>query len=67
MKRTKQQPSVAGLLLIVTGMLLISMVLLVLASRQSTMNSQGGFMIGMGCAAVICLGAGTVLSRPKKK
>lgn len=67
MKRTKEQPSVAGLLLIVTGMLLISMALLMAASSRSTSQAQVKFMIGMGCAAVVCLASGIALSRPKKK
>ena len=67
MKRKKAQPSVAGLLLIVTGMLLISMVLLVLASSQSTTKDQGMAMIVLGCVALLCLSGGTILSRSKKK
>jgi hypothetical protein len=66
MKRTKRdEPSVAGLLLIVTGMLLLSMLLLTLLGNSTGQNR--GLLIGTACAGVLAVAAGTVLSSRKKK
>lgn len=60
MKKRKQQPSLAGLLLIVTGMVLISIVLLNLTGSRNLQNVK--VMIGLGCAAAVSLAAGATLS-----
>ena len=64
MKRTKQEPSLAGLLLIVTGMLLLSMLLLNLAGSGT---ANGTSLLVIGSAGLLCLGTGAALSARKKK
>ena len=67
MKRTKEQPSVLGLLLLVTGMLLLSIVLYSLASSGNITAQSGKVLLGLGGAAVVSLGAGAALSGRKHK
>jgi len=68
MKRTKEQPgSLAGLLLIVTGMLLISTVLLALSGNGVPVGANGRSLIVMSSAAVLALGAGAFLSARHRK
>jgi hypothetical protein len=68
MKRTKEQPgSLAGLLLIVTGMLLISTVLLTLSGNGVPVGANGRSLIVMSSAAVLALGAGAFLSARHRK
>jgi hypothetical protein len=67
MKRSKAQPSLAGLLLIVTGMLLLSIVFLQLASSGSLSRDGVKVLGGIGCLAVISLTVGAVLSNRKRR
>jgi len=68
MKKTKEQPgSLAGLLLIVTGMLLLSTVLLIFSGNGSPVGTNGRSLIVMSCAAVLALGAGSFLSARHRK
>ncbi len=67
MKRAKEQPSVTGLLLLVAGMLLLSIVLFYLASSTSVTAQNGKWLLGLGCASVACIAGGAALSKPKRK
>ena len=66
MKKTKEQPSLAGLLLIVTGMLLISIVMLFLTGSGTT-GSSAGVLTGLGVAGIASLAAGAFLSAGGKR
>ncbi len=66
MKRAKAQPSLAGLLLIVTGMLLLSIVILGLVSGGNLSRDGARVMAGVGCVAVASLAGGAVLSNRKR-
>lgn len=65
MKKRKEQPSVAGLLLIVTGMVLLSIIMLTLTGNKVLQNAK--LNIGLGCAAVASLAAGATLSARRTK
>ncbi len=65
MKKRKEQPSVAGLLLIVTGMVLLSIIMLTLTGNRALQNAK--LNIGLGCAAVASLAAGVTLSARRTK
>lgn len=65
MKKRKEQPSVAGLLLIVTGMVLLSIIMLTLTGNKALQNAK--LNIGLGCAAVASLAAGATLSARRSK
>jgi len=65
MKRTKPQPSVLGLILIVTGMLLLSILALSLAGTGGTANPP--VLIGLACAAGATLAIGAALSARKAR
>jgi hypothetical protein len=68
MKRTKEQPgSLAGLLLIVTGMLLLSTVLLILSGNGGPVGTNGRSLVVMSGVAVLSLGAGAYLSARQPK
>lgn len=67
MKRTKAQPSLAGVLLIVTGMLLISVVVMDLAGSGHLFRASGAAVLALVCAACLCLGVGAFLSSRKRK
>jgi hypothetical protein len=64
MKRSKEQPSLLGLLLLVGGMLLLSIVVFSLASPGNT--TDGKFLLGLGGASVVSLIAGATLSGRKR-
>jgi uncharacterized membrane protein YdcZ (DUF606 family) len=66
-KRTKTQPSVAGLLLVVTGMLLLSILLLNLASTRRGASADATLLLWLGGAAVASLVSGAILSARKGK
>jgi xanthine/uracil permease len=65
MKKRKEQPSVAGLLLIVAGMVLLSIIMLTLTGNKVLQNAK--LNIGLGCAAVASLAAGATLSARRSK
>jgi hypothetical protein len=65
MKRSKAQPSVAGLLLIVTGLLLLSIVFLGLASSGTLSGNGLKVLAAVGCAGVASLAIGALLSNRK--
>ena len=67
MKRTKEQPSLAGLLLIVTGMLLLSMLVMGLLSAGNLASENVKIMIGLGAGAIGCLAVGATLSGRKRR
>ena len=60
MKKTKEQPSLGGLLLVVTGMLLLSVVLLDLVGNGNLARNNGKVMLGVGCVALGSLAGGAV-------
>ncbi|MFO1500177.1 MAG: hypothetical protein U1G07_17605 [Verrucomicrobiota bacterium] len=66
-KKSKEQPGLAGLLLIVTGMLLISVVFLTITGSAALTGTRAKVTAGMTCAAVASLGIGAVLSGRKSK
>jgi LPXTG-motif cell wall-anchored protein len=66
MKKAKEQPSVAGLLLLVAGMLLISMVVLTWAGSPST-GDNGKMLLGLAGAGLASMIAGAALSGAKRK
>jgi hypothetical protein len=67
MKKRKEQPSLLGLLLLVGGMLLLSIALYSLASPGTTTGDTGRVLLGVGCAGLISLAGGAVLSGRKHK
>lgn len=67
MKRTKENPSVIGLLLIVTGMLLFSMAALKLLERGAPAPGTGSILLGLFGAAVMSCLAGIFLSGRKRR
>ncbi len=66
MKRRKEQPSLTGLVLIVTGMLLLSIVFLGFVSSGNMTADTGKVLIGLSGAAVVSLASGAALSARKK-
>jgi hypothetical protein len=65
MKRPKQQPSVLGLLLIVTGMLLLSILAMNLAAPRAATDLP--VLIGLGGSAGVSLVIGAALSARKAR
>jgi LPXTG-motif cell wall-anchored protein len=67
MKRTKERPSVAGLILLVAGMLLLSIILLSLTSAGNVTPQGGKWLLFLGCVAAASLAGGAALSGRKRK
>jgi hypothetical protein len=68
MKKKNEQPSLLGLLLLVGGMLLLSIVIMYGLSSSpngSAVNSK--VLLGIGSLAVVCLVGGAALSGRKRK
>jgi len=66
MKKTKAQPSLLGLILLVGGMLLLSIVALALVSSGSLTSDGLKILLGLTVAAVVSLIAGARLSGRKR-
>jgi hypothetical protein len=67
MKRIKQEPSIAGLLLIVTGMLLLSILMLQWTGSSPAAGSSMPLTISLGSAAAVSLAVGAALSSRRRK
>ncbi len=65
MKKTKAQPSLPGLLLVVTGMLLLSIVLLNLGNTTPNTPGPGRGTLGLAGVGLAALVTGAVLSARK--
>jgi hypothetical protein len=67
MKRTKTQPSVLGLLLIVAGMILLSTLLLMLAGRGTVSSENSRLLFTLAGAGILSLVVGSALSARRRK
>jgi len=67
MKKPKAEPSVAGLLLLVSGMLLLSIVALTWLGSSGWGSENARWMLALVGLAIICVAAGAALSGLKKK
>jgi uncharacterized membrane protein len=66
MKKKKQEPSLAGIILLVAGMVLLAISLMGLLRGGNVPTQFTTYMIVLFCAGLISLAAGAVLSGRKK-